>query len=183
MPTEGSSSPIQTRASWSQVKLINICRGKDRGPEKSMTWLNIQLASDRASKLGICLRAPTCQKNPSGNWIRSLHHRLWEHLSAYTEQSFILFRSPTKSSLSVKSGSISLHSLACHTESKKNAARAKNCHPGSRTCVLPVSRVSLLCLRFPDIKIISSSETWLLPLFLFSPETFYLNILYNFKCY
>lgn len=101
-----------------------------------MTCLNIQLASDRASKLGICLRAPTCQKNPSGNWIRSLHHRLWEHLSAYTEQSFILFRSPTKSSLSVKSGSISLHSMACHTESKKNAARAKNCHPGSRTCVL-----------------------------------------------
>lgn len=124
------------QGSLSQFRLINIYRWKDLGAEKSMTCLNIQLASDRASKLGTWLWAPTCQEPPSGNWIRSLYRRHWEHLSTYTLQSFILFRSPAKSSLSVKSRSISLHSMACYTERKKNAVRARNCPPGSRTHVL-----------------------------------------------
>lgn len=76
-----------------------------------MTCLNIQLASEGTIKLGIWLWAPTCQDPPSGNWIRSLHHRQWEHLSTYTVQSFLLFTSPEKSSLSGKYRSISLHSM------------------------------------------------------------------------
>lgn len=69
-------------------------------------------------------------------------------------QSFVLFTSRAKSSLSVKSGSINLHNMACNTERKKTTVRARNCPPGSCTCVyyldhtLPGIRVSLLAVSW-----------------------------------
>lgn len=113
MPMEHSSSSIGTRASWSQTRVINIYRREDLGAEKSVICLGIQLARDRASKRGSSCVPLTARSFPLGTGSdHCTHHMQWEHLSTHTVKYILLFRSPAKLSLSVKPGSITLHSMA-----------------------------------------------------------------------
>lgn len=54
----------------------------------------------------------------------------------------------------VKSGSISLHSMACYADRKANAVRARNCPPGSCTHVYFLDHI------LPGIRVLLLAVSW-----------------------